>query len=244
MTRSGTVFPLEPLAPLTAEIGSGSWPTPQAHDAKGGPGAGTRARGGRGSDLPSAVQRWPTPTASLHNLTEDLGTWLRRREKLRELHQNGNGVGTPLTVAVRLWRTPNASLIEAKSTVVKLSGRRPSDPQVGLADQVRAAELGLWSPPMLSVPTPTSRDYKDGSAASCANVPVNSSPGRTVRRPPAPTAKANMPSPSTSRYPANAAAQQTQAGGSLNPTWVEWLMGFPVGWTDLGPSATRSSRRS
>jgi hypothetical protein len=22
-------------------------------------------------------------------------------------------------------------------------------------------------------------------------------------------------------------------GGSLNPTWVEWLMGFPTGWTDL-----------
>jgi DNA (cytosine-5)-methyltransferase 1 len=24
-----------------------------------------------------------------------------------------------------------------------------------------------------------------------------------------------------------------QAGGSLNPTWVEWLMGWPLGWTDL-----------
>ena len=24
-------------------------------------------------------------------------------------------------------------------------------------------------------------------------------------------------------------------GGQLNPTWVEWLMGFPSGWTDLGP---------
>jgi hypothetical protein len=23
-------------------------------------------------------------------------------------------------------------------------------------------------------------------------------------------------------------------GGTLNPTWVEWLMGFPLGWTDLG----------
>lgn len=23
-------------------------------------------------------------------------------------------------------------------------------------------------------------------------------------------------------------------GGKLNPTWVEWLMGFPLGWTDLG----------
>ena len=21
--------------------------------------------------------------------------------------------------------------------------------------------------------------------------------------------------------------------GTLNPTWVEWLMGFPLGWTDL-----------
>ena len=24
-------------------------------------------------------------------------------------------------------------------------------------------------------------------------------------------------------------------GGSLNPVWVEWLMGFPLGWTDLKP---------
>jgi hypothetical protein len=34
------------------------------------------------------------------------------------------------------------------------------------------------------------------------------------------------------------------ATGQLNPTWVEWLMGFPLGWTDLGPSATRSFRKS
>jgi hypothetical protein len=27
-------------------------------------------------------------------------------------------------------------------------------------------------------------------------------------------------------------------GGSLNPAWVEWLMGFPEGWTDLKPSET------
>jgi DNA (cytosine-5)-methyltransferase 1 len=27
-------------------------------------------------------------------------------------------------------------------------------------------------------------------------------------------------------------------GGQLNPEWVEWLMGFPLGWTDLEPSAT------
>jgi hypothetical protein len=28
-------------------------------------------------------------------------------------------------------------------------------------------------------------------------------------------------------------------GGSLNPTWVEWLMGYPAGWTDLGASETQ-----
>jgi hypothetical protein len=28
------------------------------------------------------------------------------------------------------------------------------------------------------------------------------------------------------------------AGGTLNPPWVEWLMGWPVGWTDLKPLET------
>jgi hypothetical protein len=25
-------------------------------------------------------------------------------------------------------------------------------------------------------------------------------------------------------------------GGSLNPTWVEWLLGWPLGWTDCAVS--------
>lgn len=29
-------------------------------------------------------------------------------------------------------------------------------------------------------------------------------------------------------------------GGQLNPQWVEWLMGFPIGWTDLKPLETQS----
>jgi hypothetical protein len=32
--------------------------------------------------------------------------------------------------------------------------------------------------------------------------------------------------------------------GGLNPPWVEWLMGFPPGWTELDRSETRSSRYS
>jgi hypothetical protein len=60
-------------------------------------------------------------------------------------------------------------------------------------------------------PTPKARDWKDGRSAGHFN---RSSPdlGKVVGQ-----------SPDT---------------GSLNPTWVEWLMGFPLGWTDLRPSET------
>ena len=33
-----------------------------------------------------------------------------------------------------------------------------------------------------------------------------------------------------------------QIGGLLNPTWVEWLMNWPIGWTDLKHSATDRCR--
>jgi hypothetical protein len=33
----------------------------------------------------------------------------------------------------------------------------------------------------------------------------------------------------------------SQVSGRLNPTWVEWLMGWPLGWTDLKPLETDKS---
>jgi len=32
-------------------------------------------------------------------------------------------------------------------------------------------------------------------------------------------------------------------GGQLNPNWVEWLMGWPIGWTDLKPLETAKFRQ-
>lgn len=32
---------------------------------------------------------------------------------------------------------------------------------------------------------------------------------------------------------------QAGSGGKLNPSWVEWLMNFPIGWTDLDASETQ-----
>lgn len=37
--------------------------------------------------------------------------------------------------------------------------------------------------------------------------------------------------------------KRAEAGGQLNPAFVEWLMGYPPGWTVCDASATRSSRK-
>ena len=63
-----------------------------------------------------------------------------------------------------------------------------------------------------------------------------------VRLWPTPTVKGNYNRRGSSARSGDGLA--TAAGGALNPTWVEWLMGFPVGWTDLEPSETPSSPRS
>jgi len=73
------------------------------------------------------------------------------------------------------------------------------------------------------VPTPTARDWKDGTAEACKNVPVNALLGRAVH---------HLPNASPS------------PGGKLNPRWVQWLMGFPAAWLNCVLSETRSSRKS
>ena len=80
-------------------------------------------------------------------------------------------------------------------------------------------------------PTPTSRDHKDGTAKSCQNVPVNGLLGRAVHM--WPTPKAQNCRGNGERHGDGGPSLDVAVGGQLNPTWVEWLMGFPLGWTDL-----------
>jgi hypothetical protein len=68
------------------------------------------------------------------------------------------------------------------------------------------------------------------------------------RKWPTPTAQdaknSTLPPSQKSRDSLPGALLREGLTGGLNPEWVEWLMGFPAGWTDLEPSATPSSRRS
>jgi hypothetical protein len=52
---------------------------------------------------------------------------------------------------------------------------------------------------------------------------------------PTPVQRMYKDSGSPSEYARNEIPLAAQVGGPLNPEWVEWLMGWPPGWTDLKP---------
>ena len=51
---------------------------------------------------------------------------------------------------------------------------------------------------------------------------------------PTPTTVANQSSPSMAKNGAGCRKAIENPGNYKDPTWVEWLMGYPIGWTDLG----------
>jgi DNA (cytosine-5)-methyltransferase 1 len=58
---------------------------------------------------------------------------------------------------------------------------------------------------------------------------------------PTPTAHNSKECASPSEYKRDTPSLATHAGGKLNPMWVEWLMGWPLGHTDLKPLAMDKS---
>ena len=90
---------------------------------------------------------------------------------------------------------------------------------------------GLW------LPTPTVQDSEnDGGPSQCRRntVPLNAA----VKMLPTPNATdwkgRSTRSPGKER-PACDDDLPTRIGGQLNPDWVCWLMGWPIGWESLEP---------
>jgi hypothetical protein len=142
----------------------------------------------------------------------------------------------PLTAATGSGssRIPTPTAGDAKSAANLTAGRSNPDSQhhsgTTLTDFTR-----MW-------PTPTARDWKD--TGDLTGVPENSLLPRVVDRVereswPTPTANDARRGAGRSAHVSSPGPNlRTAAGGSLNPTWVEWLMGFPPGWTDSEASGT------
>ena len=127
------------------------------------------------------------------------------------------------------WRTPaaqepgiNVERLETKSGEPVGSMCRHYDRQTG-----RMAQIGLTQQVIAKAtwPTPAARDYK--GANSVEHVTKNGRGRRHMDQ-----------LPNAVVY----GGTQTQQKGQLNPLWVEWLMGWPIGWTDLRPLGTDKFR--
>jgi len=60
---------------------------------------------------------------------------------------------------------------------------------------------------------------------------------------PTPTAQDAKNNGAPSQMERNTKPLNAEVGGALNPTWVEWLMGWPLGWTDCAASGTDRFRQ-
>jgi hypothetical protein len=92
-----------------------------------------------------------------------------------------------------------------------------------LVPRTSETESGLWA-------SPNARDWKDSGASQGKRKSPNL--GTQVHWP-TPTVHGNYNRKGASKTSGDGLA--TLVGGKLNPTWVEWLMGWPLGWTDLKP---------
>ena len=86
-----------------------------------------------------------------------------------------------------------------------------------------------------SFPTPRANDAQKRGNFDITN-PRNGLPA-AVRMWPTPTAHMAKETNSPSEALRNEPSLSSRVGGQLNPMWVEWLMGWPLGWTDLKPLA-------
>jgi len=177
------------------------------------------------------------------------------QEKAQESTENAAGCGEKWRASFVKWSQDSCSWRTHQCSLVgDLEPFSETWPQWGLMQNgecweqrtleqiTNGTEFGLSvniSPPP-TWPTPTAHMSKETNAPSEHN-----------RNTPTLTAQANWPTPRScsamaatltdkgKRFPnletVMAHSDKTTIGGKLNPMWVEWLMGWPLGWTDLKP---------
>lgn len=87
-----------------------------------------------------------------------------------------------------------------------------------------------------SWPTPCARDWKGANAVD--GLTRNDGKSRMDQLP-----NAVAHGGTSTRQTFQTTKEKQKAGGQLNPDWVEWLMGWPIGWTACEPLATDKFQR-
>jgi len=150
-----------------------------------------------------------------------------------------------------LWLTPTASdgIMSKKKTdklyitetgTVRLRNKAGGSSNAGLANQVI-----FFPTPQAQEPGRKNIEIVDKNGEQPINLNqrfYDKKTGRLVQKGltqivekflPTPTTQDAKNNDSQSQMERNSLPLNAVAGGKLNPQWVEWLMGYPVGWTDL-----------
>lgn len=154
---------------------------------------------------------------------------------MSERPTEGNGSG--------LWRTPTLGMLNAdRAKDPEYGSRKQAKGQtITLADQVR----GMW-------PTPRANDAEKRGNFDATNprnglpaaVKLWPTPVATMYKGSSPAALTRKSGKDRSKDRLDHAMQAQEGSGQLNPTWVEWLMGYPLGWTDSSASGIALSLKS
>lgn len=169
---------------------------------------------------------WRTVQCSL---LEDLN------ESLQTLPQWGMTVGGELYLLPTLVQNINENESGLWLTPTVMDGLPPRNPEAlerqyqnnrkGRTTHATLREQVVYPPPKEMFPTPTMRDYKGANGFETTKKKI--SEGLRAHMGQLPNAIQHL--------------EQKPIGGTLNPMWVEWLMGWPLGWTDLKPLETDKS---
>jgi len=185
-------------------------------------------------------------------------SWQIAKERAATKHKNGQygkGTGAPSMIdlqrAVQLaegqmWPTPNASDWKNRDT----STQRACLPRaVRMWPTPRSHEAGDWqrdskgrklrrltlTGAVKMWPTPNATDGEKAPKTFARGNPSLPMAATIAEMYPTPTASDAAGGPAYSKPPSleGGFSLKEITPGPLNPAWVEWLMGFPLGWTDL-----------
>jgi len=221
-----SAFELLTWEPLTVADASSFWPTAVVSDSESSArGTTTTGVSHPGTSLTDAMREWATPNASLHNYLEEPASYEERSARL--VAEGTRPLGVNLGQQAQTWSTPTARNIHGASNTATREGSPDLQTQA------------TW-------PTPAARDSKG------ANGPEHLAKerGHHDQLPNAVALWSGHQDPTTEQGGLES-SPPTHTSRRLNPAFVEWLMGWPAGWslpgsfgpTDFASWATEWSRR-